>query len=132
MLSIMNEIDPCLLLPLCVLYEIQNQIYQQYHQDVDTSNLIPIPSEPPLINSTHTSNQNIPSTQKSPPHPSHISSWNRILKATIAHTHNLSTLSGSRHALNEDQPELPSKRHAVSQVVEENKQILAEAGYQPC
>ena len=25
MLSIMNEIDPCLLLPLCVLYEIQNQ-----------------------------------------------------------------------------------------------------------
>ena len=29
MLSIMNEIDPCLLLPLCVLYEIQNQIYQQ-------------------------------------------------------------------------------------------------------
>ena len=25
----MNEIDPCLLLPLCVLYEIQNQIYQQ-------------------------------------------------------------------------------------------------------
>ena len=29
MLSIMNEIDPRLLLPLCVLYEIQNQIYQQ-------------------------------------------------------------------------------------------------------
>ena len=29
MLSIMNEIDPCLLLPLCVLYEIQNQIYQK-------------------------------------------------------------------------------------------------------
>ena len=29
MLSIMNEIDLCLLLPLCVLYEIQNQIYQQ-------------------------------------------------------------------------------------------------------
>ena len=28
MLSIMNEIDPCLLLPLCVLYEIQNQIFQ--------------------------------------------------------------------------------------------------------
>ena len=28
MLSIMNEIDPCLLLSLCVLYEIQNQIYQ--------------------------------------------------------------------------------------------------------
>ena len=32
MLSIMNEIDSCLLLPLCVLYEIQNQIYQ--HLDV--------------------------------------------------------------------------------------------------
>ena len=30
MLSIMNEIDPCLLLPLCVLYEIKNQIYQHY------------------------------------------------------------------------------------------------------
>ena len=30
MLSIMNEIDPYLLLLLCVLYEIQNQIYQQY------------------------------------------------------------------------------------------------------
>ena len=29
MLSIMNEIDPCLLLPLCVLFEMQNQIYQQ-------------------------------------------------------------------------------------------------------
>ena len=29
MLSIMNEIDPRLLLPLCVLYEIQNQIYQE-------------------------------------------------------------------------------------------------------
>ena len=28
MLSIVNEIDPYLLLPLCVLYEIQNQIYQ--------------------------------------------------------------------------------------------------------
>ena len=27
MLSIKNEIDPCLLLPLCVLYEIQNQIF---------------------------------------------------------------------------------------------------------
>ena len=24
----MNEVDPCLLLPLCVLYEIQNQIFQ--------------------------------------------------------------------------------------------------------
>ena len=29
MLSIINEIDPCLLLPLCVLYEIQNQIFEQ-------------------------------------------------------------------------------------------------------
>ena len=29
MLSIVIEIDPCLLLPLCVLYEIQNQIFQQ-------------------------------------------------------------------------------------------------------
>ena len=29
MLLVMNEIDPCLLLPLCVLYEIQNQIFQQ-------------------------------------------------------------------------------------------------------
>ena len=32
MLSFMNEVDPCLLLPLCVLYEIQNHIFQQsYH-----------------------------------------------------------------------------------------------------
>ena len=30
MLSIMNEIDPYLLLPLCVLYEIQNQIFQHH------------------------------------------------------------------------------------------------------
>ena len=30
MLSFMNEVDPCLLLPPCVLYEIQNQIFQQY------------------------------------------------------------------------------------------------------
>ena len=29
MLSIMNEIDPCLLLLLCVLYGIQNQIFLQ-------------------------------------------------------------------------------------------------------
>ena len=29
MLSFMNEVDLCLLLPLCVLYEIQNQIFQQ-------------------------------------------------------------------------------------------------------
>ena len=29
MLSIMNEIDPCLSLPLYVWYEIQNQIFQQ-------------------------------------------------------------------------------------------------------
>ena len=29
MLSIINEIDPCLLLLLCVLYEIENQIFQQ-------------------------------------------------------------------------------------------------------
>ena len=28
MLSLMNELDPCLLLPLCVLYEMQNQIFQ--------------------------------------------------------------------------------------------------------
>ena len=27
-MSIMNEIDPCLLLSLCILYEIQNQIFQ--------------------------------------------------------------------------------------------------------
>ena len=37
MLSIMNEIDPCLLLPLRVLYEIQNQIYQQYIPLANTS-----------------------------------------------------------------------------------------------
>ena len=29
MLSFINEVDPFLLLPLCVLYEIQNQIFQQ-------------------------------------------------------------------------------------------------------
>ena len=34
MLSIMNEIDPCLFLPLCVLYEIQNQIYKQFLRQV--------------------------------------------------------------------------------------------------
>ena len=28
MLSLMNEVDPCLLLPLCVLYEMQNQFFQ--------------------------------------------------------------------------------------------------------
>ena len=28
MLSFMNKVDPCLLLPLCVLYDIQNQIFQ--------------------------------------------------------------------------------------------------------
>ena len=30
MLSLMNEVDPCLLLPLCILYEMQNQIFQQF------------------------------------------------------------------------------------------------------
>ena len=29
MLSLMNEVNPWLLLPLCVLYEIQNRIFQQ-------------------------------------------------------------------------------------------------------
>ena len=29
MLSLMNEVDPWLLLPLCVLYEMQNQFFQQ-------------------------------------------------------------------------------------------------------
>ena len=29
MLSLMNEVDPCLLFPLYILYEIQNQIFQQ-------------------------------------------------------------------------------------------------------
>ena len=29
MLSLMNEVYPCLLLSLCVLYEMQNQIFQQ-------------------------------------------------------------------------------------------------------
>ena len=30
----MNEVDPCLLLPLCVLYEMQNQIFQQEQLDI--------------------------------------------------------------------------------------------------
>ena len=30
MLSLMNEVDPCLLFLLCVLYEMQNQILQYY------------------------------------------------------------------------------------------------------
>ena len=29
MLSLMKKVDSCLLLPLCVLYEMQNQIFQQ-------------------------------------------------------------------------------------------------------
>ena len=33
-LSLMNEVDPCLLLPLCVLYEMQNQIFQQEQLDI--------------------------------------------------------------------------------------------------
>ena len=37
MLSIMNEIDPYLLLLLCVLYEIQNQIYHQTTQRIPQS-----------------------------------------------------------------------------------------------
>ena len=103
-----------------------------HEQDVAISNLTTIPSDPPPTNSTHSTNSYIPTTTNSPPHPSHTSSWKIILKATIAHTHNLSTLSGSKRALNEDQPELPNKCHAVSQVVDENTQLLAEAGYQPC
>ena len=103
-----------------------------HEQDVDTPNLITIPSDPP-ISPPHASHiSNIPTNPISPPHASHISSWKRILRATVAHTYNLSTFSGSKCALNEDQPELPSIRHAVSQVGEENSQILAEDGYQPC
>ena len=77
-------------------------------------------------NSTHASNP------ISPHHLSHISSWKIIFRATVAHTLNLSLISGSKLALNEDQPKLPSKHHVVSQIVEENKQILAKASYQPC
>ena len=29
----MNEVDPWLLLPLCILYEMQNQIFQQMVSD---------------------------------------------------------------------------------------------------
>nr|POF19726.1 hypothetical protein CFP56_30616 [Quercus suber] len=93
-----------------------------HSQDVnDTPNLITIPSDPLLTNSTHTSNPNFPTNPNSSPHPSLTSSWKRIFRATIAHTPNLSPVSGSKRALNEDQPELPSKRHAVSQVMEDNK-----------
>ena len=46
MLSIMNEIDPCLLLPLCVLYEIQNRIYQ--HQRLPAKRLTTIASSWPF------------------------------------------------------------------------------------
>ena len=34
MLSLMNKVDPCSLLPLRVLYEMKNQIFQQFYQDV--------------------------------------------------------------------------------------------------
>ena len=30
MLSLMNEVDPCLLLSLCILYEMQNQFFQPH------------------------------------------------------------------------------------------------------
>ena len=32
MLSLMNEIDLCLLFPLCILYEMQNQFFRQQHE----------------------------------------------------------------------------------------------------
>ena len=79
-----------------------------YSQDVDdTLNLTTIPSNFPLTNSTHATNPNIPTNPISPPHLNHVSSWKRIFR-------------------------LLSKRYAISQVVEDNKQILAKAGYQPC
>ena len=43
MLSIMNDIDPCLLLPICVLYEIQNQIFQQIRHKKQEEKLHAIP-----------------------------------------------------------------------------------------
>ena len=46
MLSIMNEIDSCLLLPLCVLYEIQKLIYQ--HQRLPAERLTTIASSWPF------------------------------------------------------------------------------------
>ena len=53
MLSFMNEIDSCLLLPLCVLYEIQNQIFSNTLKDeqVDfaTSSREAYPREGPRV-----------------------------------------------------------------------------------
>ena len=46
MLSIMNEIDPCLLLLLCILYEIQNQIYQQKEVNAQLARLLEIRGMP--------------------------------------------------------------------------------------
>ena len=42
MLSIMNEIDLYLLLPLCVLYEIQNQIFQHLLLKICCENIVNI------------------------------------------------------------------------------------------
>lgn len=97
----------------------------------DTPNSTTIPSDLPLINSTHATNPNIPTKTLSPPHLSHISSWKRIFRAIVEHTHNLSPISGSKRALNEIQPKLPSKHYAISQVVEDSKKILVKASFQP-
>ena len=65
----MNEVDPWLLLPLCILYEMQNQIFQQ----TKDPNLNEITTNPLVLESDNIS------TAKINVQPTNIRSWKRIM-----------------------------------------------------
>jgi len=54
MLSLMNEVDLCLLLPLCILYEMQNQFFRQKHE---LKKLDDIPQGPIVFSDNELKNQ---------------------------------------------------------------------------
>lgn len=87
---------------------------------------IPTPTLPhPIISS------DIPNPSPPPPNTTNKTTWKRILRADVEHNPSLVVSNGTKRAFptNQQQTELPKKRSMVSQVDEENIQILAEAGF---
>ena len=104
----------------------------QNNHNLDTSPLshtqvsTPTPSPSP---NTHTTHKLATSSPTSNPPPT----WKRIPRAAVEHASKEKVVSGMKRTLprTQQQFELPKKRHMVSEIDEENIQILAEVGVQP-
>ena len=90
---------------------------------------IPTLTLPHLIISSDIHNPSPP-----PPNTTDKTTWKRILRVDVEHKPSQVVSSGTKRAFPTDQQqtELPKKRSVVSHVDEENIQILAKAGFQPC